>query len=252
MDFKFRSKVSAIELEDGSLIPLTDPRSFEIISSAWLKAGWEAKHVYSFSWLGRPIIQLPDDMIRIQEVIYDVKPDVIVETGVAHGGSLIFYASLCTAIGKGRVIGVDIEIRPHNRKAIEDHRLSPLITLVEIDSIHPEAFSAVSAQIGSDETVLVILDSNHSKEHVTQELLTYSKLVSSGSYIIACDGIMKDVCGLTRTQPDWSWNNPVSAVEAFLSKDSGFSLVEPQWPFNESNLANRVSYWPHAFLQRNL
>ena len=93
-----------IKTEDGKQIPLTDPESFKIISDAWLKAGWEAKHVYGFSWLGRPIIQLPDDLIRIQEVIYNIQPDLIIETGVAHGGSLVFYASILNAIGNGRVL----------------------------------------------------------------------------------------------------------------------------------------------------
>jgi cephalosporin hydroxylase len=105
--------------------------AFELISLQWVKVGWNQKYSYTFSWLGRPIIQLPEDMIRIQEVIYQVKPDVIIETGVAHGGSLIYYASLFKAMGKGRVVGVDIEIRPHNRKAIEEHELSSFITLVE-------------------------------------------------------------------------------------------------------------------------
>ena len=104
-----------------SRVPLYSKEGFELLSELWLKVGWNQKYTYTFSWLGRPIIQLPDDMIRIQEVIHAVRPDVIVETGVAHGGSLIYYASLCTAMGHGRVIGVDIEIRPHNRAAIEAH-----------------------------------------------------------------------------------------------------------------------------------
>src|SRR5665213_1784767 len=99
------------------------PEAFRIISQAWLRSGWDAKYVYSFTWLGRPIIQLPEDLIRIQELIFTLQPDLIVETGVAHGGSLIFYASLCQAMGKGRVVGVDREIRPQNRKAIETHVL---------------------------------------------------------------------------------------------------------------------------------
>ena len=119
------------------------------------------------------MIQLPEDMLRIQEVIYDVNPDVIVETGVAHGGSLIFYASLFTAIGKGRVIGIDIEIRPHNRTALEEHRLRPLISLVEGSSIDEDIVQSVKNQIGSAETVLVLLDSNHLKDHVLAELEAY-------------------------------------------------------------------------------
>ncbi len=119
-------------VDDGveSQCPLYSPEAFRTLSRQWIKVGWELKYTYGFSWMGRPIIQLPEDLVRIQEVIFDVSPDVIIETGVAHGGSLIFYASLFRAIGKGRVIGVDIEIRPHNRRAIEAHPLAELITLV--------------------------------------------------------------------------------------------------------------------------
>ena len=105
IDFSFVSADHSITLTDGTKLSLDDPKAFSIISEAWLRAGWDTKYVYGFSWLGRPVIQLPEDMLRIQEVIYDIKPDVIVETGVAHGGSLIFYASLCTAIGKGQPTG---------------------------------------------------------------------------------------------------------------------------------------------------
>src|ERR1700741_4374730 len=101
--------------------PLASAEGFAAVSRAWIRAGWDTKHVYSFTWLGRPIIQLPEDMFRLQEGIYRGRPDVIVETGVAHGGSLVFYAGLCRLMGQGRVIGVDIEIRPHNRAAIEAH-----------------------------------------------------------------------------------------------------------------------------------
>lgn len=250
MNFFFDSAQSALKLDDGTIVPLSDPRSFGILSEAWLKSGWEAKHVYSFSWLGRPIIQLPDDVMRIQELIYTVQPDVIIETGVAHGGSLIFYASLCTAIGKGRVIGIDVEIRPHNRVAIESHRLKPLISLIEGSSIDPDTVSDVAQLVGPAESVLVILDSNHSKNHVLNELKAYAHLVSSGSYIVACDGIMKQVCGASRTSEDWTWNNPISAVDEFLENNLDFQLVEPDWPFNESLLSERVTYWPKAYLKK--
>jgi cephalosporin hydroxylase len=235
---------------NGQELSLEDPEAFELISRAWLRAGWDTKYVYGFSWLGRPVIQLPEDMIRIQEVIYDIKPDVIVETGVAHGGSLIFYASLCKAIGKGRVIGIDIEIRPHNRTAIEDHSLSPLISLFEGSSIDADIVQSVKDQIGAAETVLVLLDSNHKKKHVLAELEAYSPLVSSGSYIVACDGIMQQVAGAPRTSEDWVWNNPISAVDEFIAKHPEFECVEPAWLFNEGNITERVSYWPKAYLRK--
>src|SRR5262245_3888646 len=123
-----KSVLSVEEGEQTVNYGLDTPEAFALISKIWLRCGWDNKYVYSFSWLGRPIIQLPDDLMRIQEVIYRVQPDVIIETGVAHGGSLIFYAGLCQAMGQGRVIGVDVEIRPHNRAAIEAHKLFPLIT----------------------------------------------------------------------------------------------------------------------------
>lgn len=250
--FSFLASENSLTLANGEKLDLSDPRAFSLISDLWLRSGWDTKYVYGFSWLGRPIIQLPEDMIRIQEVIYDIKPDVIVETGVAHGGSLIFYASLCTAIGKGRIIGIDIEIRPHNRVAIEEHRLSPLISLIEGSSIDSDIVNSVKEQIGPSETVLVLLDSNHLKDHVLSELEAYSPLVSPGSYIVACDGIMKQVVGAPRAAEDWTWNNPISAVNEFINKHPEFECVEPSWPFNEGNLSERVTYWPKAFLQKKL
>src|SRR5688572_13411539 len=178
--------------DDGeSSAPIYSAEAFDTVSMAWLKIGWVVKHIYGFTWMGRPIIQLPDDMVRMQEVIYRVQPDVIIETGIAHGGSLIFYASLCKAMEHGRVIGIDIEIRPHNRKAIDAHPMRPLITLVEGSSIAPDIIEQVKKLVKVGEKALVILDSNHSKEHVDVELEAYAPLVSPGSYVVATDGIME-------------------------------------------------------------
>lgn len=229
---------------------LDTPEAFGIISDIWLRAGWDNKYVYTFTWLGRPIIQLPEDMIRLQEVIHSVRPDVIVETGVAHGGSLVFYASLCKTMDRGRVIGVDIEIRPHNRVAIEGHALSSYIRLIEGSSTDPATVAAVESQIGPDEKVLVLLDSCHTKEHVLAELQAYSKLVRPGSYIVAMDGIMENVVGAPRTQPDWAWNNPRQAALEFVESNPEFSIEEPAFLFNESSIAERVTYWPSAFIRR--
>lgn len=249
-DFSFSSADHSITLADGTKLSLDDPKAFSIISGAWLRSGWDTKYVYGFSWLGRPVIQLPEDLIRIQELIYELQPDVIVETGVAHGGSLIFYAGLCAAMGKGRVIGIDIEIRSHNRAAIEAHRLSPMIQLVEGSSTAPEVVQQVRERIGPAESVLVLLDSNHSQAHVAAELESYGPLVSPGSYIVACDGIMQQVAGAPRTEADWIWNNPISAVEAFLAHHPEFEAHEPEWPFNEGVVRQRVSYWPQAYLRK--
>jgi cephalosporin hydroxylase len=226
------------------------PEAFEAVSAAWLRCGWDVKYVYGFTWMGRPVIQLPEDMIRIQEVIWRIRPDVIVETGVAHGGSLIFYASLFEAMGHGRVIGVDIDIRKPNRAAIEAHPLSARIELIQGSSTSPCTVAAVRHGIAPDESVLVVLDSNHSRTHVTAELDHYAPLVSPGSYIVACDGIMAQVAGAPRTAPDWTWNNPIAAVEAFLARNPNFVLDEPGFPFNEGAVRQRVTYWPKSFVRR--
>ena len=229
---------------------LATAEAFKIISDIWLRAGWDNKYVYSFTWLGRPIIQLPEDMFRLQELIQSLRPDVIVETGVAHGGALVFYASLCKAMDHGRVIGVDVEIRPHNRAAIETHILAPLVTLIEGSSIDPEVVERVRSLIAPDEKVLVLLDSCHTKEHVLAELAAYSPLVTPGSYIVAMDGIMEQVAGGPRTQPDWSWNNPKQAALEFVRANTEFSIEEPAFLFNEGNVSERVTYWPSAFITK--
>ena len=226
------------------------PEAFRVLSRLWLRSGWDNKYVYSFTWLGRPIIQLPEDMIRLQEVIYALRPDVIVETGVAHGGALVFYAGLCRMMDHGRVIGVDVEIRRHNREAIESHPLSTLITLVEGDSKDPSIVADVKSRIEPDETVLVLLDSCHHKQHVLEELRAYSTLVTPGSYIVAMDGIMEELTGAPRSSPDWSWNNPRQAALEFVAENPGFAIEEPQFVFNEGSVTERVTYWPSAFIKR--
>ena len=215
-----------------------------------MNIGWVLKYSYTFTWLGRPLLQLPEDVLRIQEVIYRIKPDVIVETGVAHGGSLILYASLCKAMENGRVIGVDIEIRPHNRAAIESHFLSSHITLIEGSSIDVSVVSRVRELIKPGETVMVMLDSCHTKSHVLGELKAYAPLVTSGSYIIATDGIMEQLVGAPGSRPDWAWNNPRQAALEFASHNPDFLLEEPAFAFNEGMVRERVTYWPDAYLRR--
>jgi cephalosporin hydroxylase len=231
-------------------IPLSSAEGFALTSKAWLRAGWDAKYVYSFTWLGRPIIQLPEDMVRLQEVIWRLKPDVIVETGVAHGGSLIFYASLFEALGTGRVIGVDVEIRPHNRAALEAHALFHRVSLVEGSSIAPETIEKVRALVRVDDKVLVLLDSNHTKLHVAAELDAYAPLVPVGSYIVAMDGIMGELVGAPRSTDDWAVNNPRQAALEFAAKNPHFSVEEPAFAFNEGAVSNWVTYWPGGFLKR--
>jgi cephalosporin hydroxylase len=230
--------------------PLYSDRAFEILSDLWVKVGWNQKYAYSFTWFGRPIIQLPEDVLRIQELIHRVKPDVLVETGVAHGGSLVFYATLCRAMGRGRVIGVDIEIRAANRQAIEAHPLSSGIELIEGDSAAMATVATVRDRIRPGETVLVILDSCHTKAHVRRELEAYCGLVSPGSYIVATDGIMKDLHDVPRGQPEWIDDHPTAAAAEFAAAHPEFVLEQPPREFNESTLRRNITYWPGAYLRR--
>lgn len=231
-------------------LPLYSDRAFDLLSDAWVKVGWNQRYSYSFSWLGRPIIQLPEDMVRTQEVLDRVRPDVIIETGVAHGGSLVYYASLCKVFGKGRVVGIDIEIRPHNRKAIESHPLASFITLVEGSSTASSTLDRVRSLIRPGESVLVLLDSDHSKAHVAAELEAYHGLVTPGSYIVATDGIMKDLHDVPRGRPEWTWDHPTAAAAEFAARHPEFELAQPPWPFNESGLTRNITHWPGAWLRR--
>lgn len=247
------TEAATLVVEDGgksTSLPLYSDAAFETLSAQWLKVGWNQKYPYSFSWMGRPIIQLPEDIVRTQEVIYRVKPDVVIETGVAHGGSLIFYASLLKAMGRGRVIGIDIEIRPHNRSAIEAHEMSPLITLIEGSSTAADIVGQVKRLVQPGETVLVILDSNHSKQHVADELEAYHDLVTPGSYIVATDGSMKDLHDVPRGNPEWTWDHPTAAAAEFAARHSEFVIEQPNWPFNESSLKHNITHWPGAWLRR--
>jgi cephalosporin hydroxylase len=240
------------EEENGNVhhFDLYSKEAFGRLSRQWVRVGWNQKYQYTFSWMGRPIIQLPEDMVRAQEVIFCVKPDVIIETGVAHGGSLIFYASLCKIMGKGRVIGIDIEVRPHNRKAIEEHTLFQYITLIEGSSIDPQIVGRARELIKQDEAVMVFLDSNHRKEHVLAELKAYSEFVTAGSYIVATDGVMKDLGDVPRGEREWEGDNPATAASEFVQIHKEFILAQPNWPFNESCLSENVTNWPGAWLKR--
>lgn len=230
--------------------PIDSAEGFAAASKAWLRVGWDTKHVYSFTWMGRPIIQLPEDMVRLQELIWTEKPSVIIETGIAHGGSLVFYASLFEAMGEGRVIGIDIEIRPHNRAAIEAHPMIKRIAMIEGSSIDPDTVSKVQDLIVPGDRVMIILDSNHSREHVLSELHAYAPMVSVGGYLVATDGVMQQMAGAPRSESDWKTNNPLCAAQDFVAQDDRFQLSEPQWLFNEGAVRERVTYWPGCYVKR--
>jgi cephalosporin hydroxylase len=181
------------------------------------------KYSYNFSWLGRPIIQFPQDMIAMQEIIWDIRPDLVIETGIAHGGSLIYYASILEMAGKGRVIGIDIDIRAHNRAEIEKHNMYPRITMIEGSSTSAEVLAMVEKEASSCETVLVALDSNHTHDHVLEELNAYSKFVTPGSYLVVFDTVIEYMDEEHLKNRPWSkGNNPLTAVRQFLEDNSHF------------------------------
>lgn len=242
--------LSVEEADARQEFDLYTPEAFAALSRQWVRVGWAQRYSYAFTWLGRPVIQLPEDLVRTQEAVWSTKPDVIVETGVAHGGSLIFYASLLSLMGEGKVIGVDIEIRPANRQAIEAHPLAPRITLIEGSSIEQATVDRVKQAIPPASRVMVLLDSNHSKAHVQAELEAYAPLVSSGCFIVATDGIMCDLHDVPGGRPEWAWDHATAAAAEFAGSHREFELVHPPQLFRESAIQEPVTYWPGGWLRR--
>lgn len=196
-------------------------------SRAFMDATINTKYSYNFTWLGRPIIQYPQDMIAMQEIIWQVKPDLIIETGIAHGGSLIFYASMLKLLGgDGHVVGIDIDIRKHNRVEIEKHPMFKRITMIEGSSTD-EVITEKVRRLAEGKKVLVCLDSNHTHEHVLRELELYAPLVSVGSYCVVFDTIVEDMSkGIYNDRPWDVGNNPKTAVWAYLKEHDEFVVDE--------------------------
>lgn len=196
------------------------------LSWRWYEHASRYEYSYHFTWLGRPIIQYPQDIIAMQEIIWQVKPELIIETGIAHGGGLIFYASMLELIGgHGQVLGIDIEIRPHNRRALEEHPMFKRITMIEGSSTDPEVVREVYRLAQGKNPIMVILDSLHTHEHVLRELQLYSPLVTKGSYLIVFDTVIEDLP--EDLWPDRPWgkgNNPKTAVWEFLKTNDRFII----------------------------
>jgi cephalosporin hydroxylase len=197
---------------------------------AFMKASIEPKYSYNFSWLGRPIIQYPQDIVAMQEIIWETKPDLIIETGIAHGGSLIFSASIlelvatCTG-SEGEVLGIDIDIRPHNRKAIEEHPMYKRISMIQGSSIAQEVIAQVVEKAKGKKRILVCLDSNHTHEHALAELKAYAPLTSIGSYCVVFDTLIEDMGEGAYPERPWGpGNNPKSAVWEYLKTHSEFEI----------------------------
>lgn len=189
----------------------------------WITAAWENKLDYEVNWLGIPIIQNPYDMVRMQELIFKVKPDVIIETGIAHGGSLIYYASLLELLGKGGVVGIDNDIRAHNKRLLVKHPMYKRITLIEGSSTDGKIVRRVRGLVKKRDTTLVILDSNHTHSHVLKELKLYAPLVSRGSYIVVFDTLIENLPKHDFKDRPWGrGSNPHTAVRSFLKKNKDF------------------------------
>jgi cephalosporin hydroxylase len=183
------------------------------------------KYSYNFSWMGRPIIQYPQDIVAMQEILWQVQPDLMIETGIAHGGSLIFYASILELIGKGKVLGIDIDIRKHNRKAIEAHPMFKRISMIEGSSVSDDVIGQVAKAAIGKKSIMVALDSNHTHEHVLKELQMYSGFVTKGSYIVVFDTIIEDIPDDFFHDRPWGRdNNPKTAVQKFLKTHDEFII----------------------------
>ncbi|HLO15686.1 MAG TPA: cephalosporin hydroxylase family protein [Anaerolineales bacterium] len=195
-------------------------------SNIWIRETARYKYTYNFSWLGRPIIQLPQDMMAMQEIIWQVRPQLIIETGIAHGGSLIFYASMLELIGgKGQVLGIDIDIRAHNRVQIENHPMAKRITMIEGSSIRKAVIDQVRAIAQGKGPVIVILDSNHTHDHVLKELQAYQSLVTKYSYLVVFDTLVDDMPDDMFSNRPWGkGNNPKTAVWEFLKSNDRFEV----------------------------
>jgi cephalosporin hydroxylase len=205
----------------------------------------KAQYSYNFSWMGRPIIQYPQDMIAMQEIIWRLKPDLIIETGIAHGGSLIFYASLLELIGKGEIVGIDIDIRKHNKEAIEQHPMFKRITMIEGSSVEENTFRRVQEIANDKQVVLVSLDSNHTHEHVLQELELYAPLVTKDSYIVVFDTIVEEMPDDYLPGRPWKQgDNPKTAVIEYLKGHPEFMI--------DKSIDNKllISVGPDGYLKR--
>jgi cephalosporin hydroxylase len=229
--------------EGARELDIYSPEGFKVLANLFTRSGWQQKISYEPTWLGIPIIQTPEDIVMMQELIWKVRPDVIVECGVAHGGAVVLYASILEMLGKGHVIGVDVEIRKYNRLALQSHPLSRRFTLVEGSSVEQATVDEVGRHIQPDDTVLVTLDSNHTAAHVAQELRLYAPLVTPQSYVVVFDGVMQVLTDAPGGSPAWAKDNPWHAVEGFIEENDEFE-VDPYY--------NRlkVTHCPGGFLKR--
>jgi cephalosporin hydroxylase len=218
------AKLTLTNGREKTTVDLYSREGLELLGNLWIKVAAEHRLMYDVTWLGRPVIQFPTDITVIQELLWELKPDLVIETGVAHGGSLILSASILELIGNGKVIGIDLEIRPHNRAAIEAHPLKKRIELIEGSSTAPDSFAAARAAAARAKTVVVFLDSNHSEAHVLKELELYGQLVTPGSYLVAHDGAQAWVWDTPRGKREWKDDHPLGAIHKFIASHPEYSI----------------------------
>jgi len=200
-------------------------------AKSFIEDSIKRKYSYNFSWMGRPIIQYPQDIVALQEIVWEVKPELIIETGVAHGGSAVFFSSLLelNAHAGGpkdaEVWCVEIDLRSHNREALEAHSMYPRVRVFDGSSVDPNIAATIAQKASSCERVLVVLDSNHTHEHVLGELRLYAPLVSVGSYCVVLDTVIEDLEGVEFTDRPWGkGDNPKTAVAEFLRSTNDFAV----------------------------
>jgi len=220
------AKLTLSSGDQQTTVDLYSAEGQRMLAALWVKVACQRRLLYDYSWLGIPIIQFPETVLMMQELLWKQRPDVIVECGLAHGGSAIMYASICELLGKGRVVGVDVEVRKYNRVALDAHPLRDRIQIVEGSSIADQTFDQVRRATQGAQTVLVILDSHHSREHVRSELELYHQLVTPGSYLVAMDGAQAHVWDVPAGKPEWRHDNPLGAIHDFLARHDEFEIDE--------------------------
>jgi cephalosporin hydroxylase len=180
---------------------------------------------YQWNWLGLPMIQIPTDIVALQEIMWETKPDLVIETGIARGGSLVFFASMLQLLGEGRVIGIDVDVRAHNRRRIEGHPLAGRIEMIEGSSLDDQVVRAVRVAAEQARSVMVVLDSNHTHAHVLEELRSYAPLVTPGAYLVVSDTTLEDIPAQAHRPRPWGpGDNPRTAVDAYLAENPSFEV----------------------------
>ena len=227
----------------STVVPLYSQQGLKLVSALYNKLAAQFRLMYEPTWLGIPIIQMPSDIVLMQELIWRLRPDFIVECGLAHGGSAMLYASICELAGKGVVIGVDVEVRQYNRVALRSHPLAHRLEVIEATSTDTSTASRLAQRVANAQRVMVVLDSNHTRVHVARELELYAPLVTPGSYLVVMDGAQAHVWDIPRGKPEWRDDHPLAAIHEFLASQSEFEID----PYYERF---HVTSCPDGFLRR--